>query len=145
MACALLESSTFCGGLKVAEGDRGVREAGLREPADPLRIARPFRVDGLNEYAETDEDRKVRDAVARVLAAHRQQRPHNIGKGKPDMLARLRDCFDYGTGLCDPANASLAPLALPTPCPAVQWFSPFEPVCVPRVSSCPTLVPWWHR
>ncbi|AWM40422.1 hypothetical protein GobsT_10800 [Gemmata obscuriglobus] len=86
-------------------------------------------------HGETDEDRAVRDAAARVLAVYRQRRAHYIGEGKPGVIALMRDWFDDGTGLCDPANASLAPFVPPVPLPVVAWAGPPQPTCVSRPTS----------
>lgn len=98
-------------------------------------------------HTETDEDRAVRDTAAGVLAAYRQRRAHYIGEGKPGVVALLRDWFDDGTGLCDPANASLAPF---NPSPVGQQAVPSVPNCISQPKSfpanrAPAFLPRRHR
>lgn len=64
-------------------------------------------------HREVEEDRAVRAAAAAILAAYRQRRAHYIGAGKPGVVALMRDWYDDGTGMCDPANASFAPFVPP--------------------------------
>ncbi len=80
--------------------------------------------------AETEADRAVRAAAAPVLEAYRQRRAYYVGAGRPGVVELLRDWYDDGTGLCDPANASpeafVPPPATGRVCPPQPQRHPFR-------------------
>jgi hypothetical protein len=58
-----------------------------------------------------DEDRRLRERAAPILAMYRELRPKYIGEGKPGIVQLIRDWFDDGSGRCSSATALRKALA----------------------------------
>ncbi len=55
-------------------------------------------------HVENDTDREILSKANAVLEDYRRRRERYIGEGKRGVVELLRDWFDEGSGVCDPAN-----------------------------------------
>jgi hypothetical protein len=58
-------------------------------------------------HEDNEEDRRLRQTAAEILAACRLRRDKYIGDSKPGVLVLIRDWYDDGNGRCALSHAKL--------------------------------------